>query len=479
MPKIVISYRRADSQDIAMRIRDKLSARYGKRAVFTDIDSIPIGRDFLRHITTELSTSDVLLAVVGPRWTRGGSEQGQGIEEETDYVRIEVEGALKRDIPVIPVLVGGARMPKPSELPEALRAFAYRNAATVDSGVNFQNDMDRLIRSLDEEFASRSREQSPSDGEPSSDTERTEADVAGKDGDRPAYRPSPLSRAIEAFTAARHSVPVVGFAVGAAGVAALAALAIVPFGHARAAGVIFAGMLVALFLVLLFARLLRSRNSAMALAGLVTVWAVALFFITFLVFTATAVAFKWPAQWASLIGFGSEAPPPPSGGVLAICARPDEESVSYSCGYPEGDHVAINIRLDDSDRGLVIRSHADISGIQVGLIPPNGTDILAGACENDWCPVQCKDEKGWSRKRYLSPRQAALRPVKGINPNDPQGLGVRTGPHPTCRAVGTLRSNGREVILHGCEAIDGSTWCRITFNRFSGWIPSENLELQR
>jgi SH3-like domain-containing protein len=478
MPKIVISYRRADSQDIAMRVRDRLAARYGKRSVFTDIDSIPIGRDFLRHITSELSTSDVLLAVVGPRWIRGGGEQGPGLEEETDYVRIEIEGALKRDMPVIPVLVGGARMPKPAELPEALRAFAYRNAATVDSGVNFQNDMDRLIRSLDEEFAAKPTEHVQANDPLPDDEPRARAVSAEKGDGRPDDR-TPLSWAVEAFTAARHSVPAVGFAVGAAVVAALAALAIVPFGLGRVAGVIFAGIVVALFLVLLFARLLRSRSSAMALAGLVTVWAVALFFITFLVFTATAVAFKWPAQWASLIGIVRETPPPSGGGGLAICVRPDEESVAYSCGYPEGDHVAINIRFDDADRGLVIRSRADISGIQVGLIPPNGTDILVGTCENDWCPVQCKDRKGWSRKRYLSPRPVALRPVKGINPNDPQGLEVRSGPHPTCQAVGALRSNGREVILHGCEAIDGSSWCRVTFNRFSGWVPSENLELQR
>jgi uncharacterized protein YraI len=198
-----------------------------------------------------------------------------------------------------------------------------------------------------------------------------------------------------------------------------------------------------------------------------------------LVFAAAAVAFKWLPQWGSLIGSGGEGPS--LAASLPICARPDDEVVSYSCNFAEGDHVAINIRLDDADRGLVIRSLADISGIQVGLIPPNGTDIQVGPCEGDWCPVQCKDKKGYSRKRYLSPRLAVLRPIKGINSNDPQGVGVRTGPHPTCPAVGTLRSNGRDVIVHGCEAspVDRSMWCRITFNRFSGWIPSENLELQR
>src|SRR4051794_15983660 len=233
MPKMVISYRRADSQDIAMRIRDRLAARYGKRSVFTDIDSIPLGRDFLRHINSELSTSDVLLAVVGPRWIRGGGEQGQGIGEETDYVRIEVEGALKRDMPVIPILVGGAKMPKPAELPEGLRAFAYRNAAAVDSGVNFQNDMDRLIRSLDEEFAARSGGQPPTATEATAEPPHEQAAVERRRSDRG----SVVTQTVDAFRTARDSVPAVGFAIGAAGVAALAALAIAPFGYARAAGI--------------------------------------------------------------------------------------------------------------------------------------------------------------------------------------------------------------------------------------------------
>jgi len=473
MPKIVISYRRADTQDIAMRIRDRLAAHYGKKSVFTDIDSIPLGRDFLRHINSELESSDVLLAVVGPHWMRGGGEQGIG--EETDYVRIEVEGALKRDIPVIPVLVGGARMPKPAELPESVRPFAYRNAANVDSGLNFQNDLDRLIRSLDEEFAARSPAEPPAAERPlPSGTAPTRATAIAT-----GPSPSAMARAVSAFNAARQAVPAVGFAVGFAVVAALAAIVMAPFGHVRAALIILAGMLVALLLVIGFARLLPSKSSALALAGMVTVWSVALFFITFLVFTATAVAFRWPPQWASLIGFGVEAPR--NAGLVPICTRPDEESVAYSCGFADSDYVAINIPLDDKDRGLVIRSRSDASGIHIGLIPPNGTDIQVGPCTGDWCPVQCKDKKGWSHRRYLSPRASALRPVKGINPNDPQGLAVRTGPHPSCAAVGSLRSNGREVILHGCEAntVDGSIWCRITFGRFSGWLPSENVELQR
>ena len=139
MPKIIISYRRADTLDIAMRIRDQLSLRYGKELVFTDIDSIPIGTDFLEHISSEIATCDVLLAIVGPNWLSGGREHKSGIESETDYVRLEVESALKQSISVVPVIVSGARMPQPSELPEPIRSFAHRNAAAIDFRPEFSH----------------------------------------------------------------------------------------------------------------------------------------------------------------------------------------------------------------------------------------------------------------------------------------------------------------------------------------------------
>jgi hypothetical protein len=157
LPKIIISYRRQDAQDMAMRIRDVLAPHYGEASVFTDIDSIPLGTDFLEHLNSELATCDAMIAIVGPRWLDGGLGPGHGVHEETDFVRIEVEAALSRTIPVIPALVLGATMPKPAELPDALRRFAFRNGTAIDSGVNFRNDTNRLIRSLDETFAAKKR----------------------------------------------------------------------------------------------------------------------------------------------------------------------------------------------------------------------------------------------------------------------------------------------------------------------------------
>src|SRR5581483_8594096 len=129
MPKIIIAYRRADSDAIAGRIRDRLASHFGNDAIFMDIDSIPFGTDFRDHIRSALFDSDVMVAVVGPKWLGPGKGSHLRIKEENDPIRIEVETALERGIAVIPALVSGAIMPKPSELPASLENFAFRNAA--------------------------------------------------------------------------------------------------------------------------------------------------------------------------------------------------------------------------------------------------------------------------------------------------------------------------------------------------------------
>jgi hypothetical protein len=149
MAKITISYRRDDSMDITGRIFDRLSSRYGRDAVFRDIDSIPPGLDFREHIRASLGDSDVLMVVVGPHWMGGDRHGKSRIHSETDYVRTEVEIALNRKIPVIPLLVGGSDMPEPGDLPDSIREFAYRNAVPIDSGRDFDHHMNGLIRATD------------------------------------------------------------------------------------------------------------------------------------------------------------------------------------------------------------------------------------------------------------------------------------------------------------------------------------------
>jgi hypothetical protein len=148
MANIIISYRRSDSAAIAGRIRDRLADYYGGDAIFMDIDSIPFGIDFRQQIQEAVTRNDILLALIGPRWI-GARKAGTRISDDKDPIRIEIETALDQRKPLIPVLVGGATMPKSSALPESLQRLCFLNAAEVDDGRDFHQHVDRLIRAMD------------------------------------------------------------------------------------------------------------------------------------------------------------------------------------------------------------------------------------------------------------------------------------------------------------------------------------------
>lgn len=150
MARIFLSYRRDDSAYVAATLNDKLQDRFGSDAVFFDVDAIPLGVDFRNYIADAVGRCDVLLVVIGDNWLGAGKEQAAGrLDDPADYVRIEIESALKRDIPVIPILVGEAPMPTESALPESIQAIAFRNAAEIRAGRDFRQHMDRLIQALE------------------------------------------------------------------------------------------------------------------------------------------------------------------------------------------------------------------------------------------------------------------------------------------------------------------------------------------
>src|SRR5579864_1101840 len=134
---IMISYRRADSGPITGRIYDRLRAHFGSDHVFIDIDSIPIGIDYRTHISNTVTHCDVLLPVIGPRWTGSGPVGKRRIDDPVDLVRLEVAHALERNIRVIPLLIEGAHMPASHELPDDLKPLTFRDALKVDSGIDF------------------------------------------------------------------------------------------------------------------------------------------------------------------------------------------------------------------------------------------------------------------------------------------------------------------------------------------------------
>lgn len=141
--RIFLSYRRVDSDIITGRIHDKLDYKLSRAKIFRDTENIPFGVDFHDHIEQRLNDCDVLLAIIGSNWQILQSD----LEDvgKLDFVKFEIEGALERGIPVIPVLVKGAKIPSVESLPEGMRGLAQINAVTIRSDPDFHPDLDKLI----------------------------------------------------------------------------------------------------------------------------------------------------------------------------------------------------------------------------------------------------------------------------------------------------------------------------------------------
>jgi formylglycine-generating enzyme required for sulfatase activity len=151
MPRIFLCYRRQDSIGVAGRIYDRLRAHFGNDAIFMDIDSIPFGEDFREHIDTAVGQCDIVLAVIGPKWV-GEIGAQRRLDDPRDFVRIELESALNRKLPLIPILIDHAAMPAEIDLPASLAPLAYRNAIEIDQGRDFHPHVDRLVRGIEFHF---------------------------------------------------------------------------------------------------------------------------------------------------------------------------------------------------------------------------------------------------------------------------------------------------------------------------------------
>jgi hypothetical protein len=148
--RIFISYRRADKSLAAQLLRIRLPSHFGTESVFMD-DGIPVGDNFVERLHGELKKCNCLLAVIGDGWLDARIEDGprkgeRRLDGTDDFVRIEIQSALARRIPIIPVLVGGAIMPRAQELPEALQKLASINATEVRTGRDIE--IDSLIRAI-------------------------------------------------------------------------------------------------------------------------------------------------------------------------------------------------------------------------------------------------------------------------------------------------------------------------------------------
>jgi TIR domain len=144
--RIFISYRRSDAGWPARWLADRLGRQFGASVVFQDVESIRPGDDFAAEIEAAVGACSVLLAVIGPQWLAMGGPAGRRLDDPGDWVRLEIEAAVKYGILIIPVLVDGAGMPSADELPPSLRELTRRQAVSL-SPSNF--DTRRLVSVLE------------------------------------------------------------------------------------------------------------------------------------------------------------------------------------------------------------------------------------------------------------------------------------------------------------------------------------------
>ena len=146
--RIFLSYRRDDASAWAGRLHDALTSRFGQRNLWQDVTAVRPGENFSDAIDAALAESDVVLAVIGPSWLTATTSAGDPrLTSPDDYVRIELTAALEQGKQVIPVLVGGATMPTPAQLPEGLEGLGLRQAVVLHDE-SWRQDVDSFIRSL-------------------------------------------------------------------------------------------------------------------------------------------------------------------------------------------------------------------------------------------------------------------------------------------------------------------------------------------
>jgi hypothetical protein len=161
-PQIFLNYRRSNAEWRADRLYDALADEFGEEQVFKDTDTIAAGTEYALVIQQALTRTDVVVALIGPAWSdirdAGG---GRRLDDPSDLVRHELEVALERRVPILPVLVNEATMPVADELPERLRGLAAKQALTLNDATwraTVKGELLARVRELHEEMRARRRE---------------------------------------------------------------------------------------------------------------------------------------------------------------------------------------------------------------------------------------------------------------------------------------------------------------------------------
>ncbi len=149
--RVFLSYRRSDAAVAADNIYRYLCRRFGTDQIFKDVNSIPLGVDFRDQLAMEIRTCGVFVAIIGENWLNAqGADGTRRLDDPTDFVRIEIEFALERGIPIVPVLIGRVRMPEPNQLPESMARMVFQQSFELRPGPEFDRDLANLAKGIGE-----------------------------------------------------------------------------------------------------------------------------------------------------------------------------------------------------------------------------------------------------------------------------------------------------------------------------------------
>lgn len=175
MARIFVSYRHADSEWAAGAINKQLWSLLPDHEIFFDVDSIPAGQDFREHLERTVGICDYFIAIIGNGWAAAKDEKGaRRLDDPNDWVRIEIETALRRGIPVIPVTISSDALPKSDQLPESLRELSFRQAMRVRPYPDFERDVERLARQIQAQESARQAREAQQAAKSRNDTETLE-----------------------------------------------------------------------------------------------------------------------------------------------------------------------------------------------------------------------------------------------------------------------------------------------------------------
>jgi formylglycine-generating enzyme required for sulfatase activity len=153
--KIFINYRRVESLKDAQHLKTLFDKTFGAKRVFLDVSGIDGGANWLQTLERQVAASEAMVVLIGKDWANLKDEHGnRRLDDRNDFVRFEISQALLRNLPILPVLIDGAPMPKQAQLPDNLMQLTHIQAMPLRAE-SFTSDAEGIAERLEEVLAKR------------------------------------------------------------------------------------------------------------------------------------------------------------------------------------------------------------------------------------------------------------------------------------------------------------------------------------